>query len=204
MPHRRAHAFSVIELLAVLAVVLAMVAIFIRPAGKDGAKTRRIRCVNNQKNLGLAARVRAQDESRPIDSATNAAAYFRSLAEHFSSPALLVCPEDKRATASPSMTNLSATNISYFASVNALAGPAPQAFLFGDDNVHLGDGRPVSGSLRVRSNTPWAWTSDRHMASNEPLGIVAINDGSVQMLNDAALQKALAAQGAFTNVLLFR
>ena len=50
----RTAAFSLVEVLVIVAVVLALAAVFIRPAGKAPGRAQRIKCVNNPKNVGLA------------------------------------------------------------------------------------------------------------------------------------------------------
>jgi hypothetical protein len=207
MKRQNSRGFSVVELLVMVGVAAVLVFVFMRPAGRDRGMRDRIRCVNNLKFLGLAARLAEEDRSR--SAAENPNWPPEDIISLLKSPLFmggeaknLFCPADKSSSPASSMTNLSGTNISYFANAG-LGGYGPADFLFGDHNLHVGDGKPISGSITIRSNTPLAWTAERHVTEKgAPMGQVAMGDGSVQQLDQAALQRALAGMGGY--VLLFR
>src|SRR6188474_1339834 len=58
-----ATAFSLIEVLVMVAVIVALAAVFLRPAGNHKPKAQKIKCVNNLKNVGLAFRIFATDNA---------------------------------------------------------------------------------------------------------------------------------------------
>src|ERR1051325_10552762 len=94
--HRRA--FTLLELLMIVTVLLVLAAMFLGTVGKDNAKAPRIRCVNNLKNVGLAYRIFATDHNElfPWQTETNvsparpsfddALKYFRVVSNELSTP----------------------------------------------------------------------------------------------------------------------
>lgn len=207
-PLQRRAAFTAIELL-VLCLVLTLFFVFL--LYRFSAQFRRpneMRCVNNLKNLGMAARIFTSGNNglSPIEkpAPTNPppadiGQFFTAFAKEMRLPKMLVCPADPDAKEATHMTKLAPKNISYFA--NVTGGPLPfNAFLFGDNHLQTGGGQALTGKLTVSSNTPLAWRPTRHNRK----GAIAMNDGSVIITDDIRLRRTLADQGSFTNVLLIR
>jgi prepilin-type processing-associated H-X9-DG protein len=72
-------------------------------------------------------------------------------------------------------------------------------FLTGDDNLTIRGVRAKRGTLSLSTNTPIAWTKDRHVNQ----GNVCLADGSVQGLNNQALTLAFQSTGVVTNRIAF-
>jgi len=71
------------------------------------AQAQSIRCVNNLKQIGLAARIWA------IDNGDVLAPNFLSMSNELSTPKLLVCPADGARIPAPNWASFSAANVSY-------------------------------------------------------------------------------------------
>ena len=113
---------------------VALGAAMVLPAlAKAKAKAQSITCVNNMKQIGLAARIWAGDHNDkfPFNVSTNnggtlelcerdADGYDRNAARHFqvmsnelNTPKILVCPDDKSKQVADSFKNLDSWNVSY-------------------------------------------------------------------------------------------
>jgi prepilin-type processing-associated H-X9-DG protein len=109
------------------------------------------------------------------------------MSNELSSPKILVCPQDKHRHAATNFNaRLMADNLSYF--VNPDSNEAnPQDIMSGDDNLEIRGVRVKSGLLIITSNTPIAWTADRHRLS----GNIGMADGSVQGVSNLGLTNYL-------------
>lgn len=156
-----------------------------------------VSCVNQLKQMGLAARFWSADHNVKFLAtllATNgyAEAIFQMSSNELGNTRILVCPADKRRRPARNFgVPLAATNLSYF--VNPDLGRAdPQAFVLGDDNFEIRGVHVKSGLLEVTSNSPIAWTADRHTFR----GNVALADGSVQGMSNLGLRNFLRTTNA--------
>jgi len=68
-------------------------------------------------------------------------------------------------------------------------------FLAGDDNLTIRGVRVKRGLLTLWTNTPVAWTKDRHVNQ----GNICLADGSVQGFNNQTLARAFQSTGVVTN-----
>ncbi len=186
---RRQRAFTLLELVAVVVILILVAGVFLPALKNAKRRQQRIGCVNQLKNLGLAARISAITiGDLPFSlAATNgggigpitpdaAANYFRSLSNVFHAPKVFACPEDDRRPAA-SFATLASTNVSYFIALDA-SETHPQLPLAGDRNI--GVDRPFSNEIvSLRSSSNLAWIGSRH---GPDMGNVVIGDGSVQQL----------------------
>ena len=105
---RRERALTVIEVLAIIAVIFVLAGLFL-PSG-HAPRASRIKCANNLKNVGLAFRIFATDNEdrfpmelplarrgtkELIDDPTLLWMHFAAISNGLSTPKLLLCPDDK-------------------------------------------------------------------------------------------------------------
>ncbi len=213
--------FSLVELLVVLAIVGILAATLLPALSRAKARSLRISCVCNLKQVGVAFRTWALDHNDryPMQvSITNGGtmeligspmvfASFAVMSNELSTPKVLFCPSDRDrnrtvATDFPGMPGGSSkpilfgsdSNLSYFAGVDA-TDILPQMFLTGDDNLAI-DGIPQKSRLvTVRNDTVLSWTKERHVYQ----GNIGLSDGSVQQFSAARLRDSVAYTGMVTN-----
>jgi hypothetical protein len=190
----------------VITLVVAALASLLLPALLHHRGGHKINCVNNLKQIGLAARIFATDNSErfpmevPVkDGGSKEFVQFGLVVPHFLAmsnelgvPNLLICAVDTRTPAS-NFGELRDRNISYFVGLDA-SQTNPQSLLSGDRNIT--NGSPGNNRvLFLTTNQPVGWTREIHQHA----GTVALGDGSVQQDSSARLQQALSDSGVATN-----
>lgn len=209
----RIRAFSRKELTVVIAVVV-LLALFIIPAvDRVSNKSKRIGCIGNLKELGLAYRIWANDngDQYPAFAAisnggwsnilhqTNTSVYawtnYAIMANALGQSAvILACPADERRPAAD-FAHLANTNISYFIGVNA-SDTFPQSILGGDRNLEPGTTptddfgfSPADGKGNdVIIRGPVCWTLKMHSRRNDAsAGNILLGDGSAQQVASQSL-----------------
>jgi len=202
---RNDKAFTLVEMLVVV-VVMVVLAGFLLPAlAKARAKAHRISCISNLKQMGLAFRIFATDHGDrfPMQVWTNAAEltaseafplrYFVGMSNELSVPYVLVCPSDTRRSATH-WTNVTRSNLSYFVGLEAME-TFPQMLLAGDRNL-TDRGQPVGpGLFPITTNTVLGWTDAMHREA----GNLLLADGSAQQASSRRIQEQAQGQGAATN-----
>lgn len=132
----------------IVAVTVALVAILALAYYSSRARPRAkaINCTSNLKQIGLAMRMFSNDhgDKFPWQVSTNdggtfellsdVLAHYSAVSNEMSSPKVLRCSRDSQKTASPSFSNLSRSNLSYFVGLDA-TNPDPQTLLSGDRNI---------------------------------------------------------------------
>ncbi len=204
------HGFTRTQLVVVVGAGAILFGLAFAAVSKAKEMSRRIGCTCNLKQVGLSFRIFATDRGDlfPMGVSTNKGGsmefvntgevfrHFRAMSNELSTPKVLVCPSDKRKTAS-NFSVLSNANISYFVSLDAQS-TFPQALLAGDRNL-MTNGVPVgSGLLELTTNLTVGWTAVMHKNT----GNLVLGDGSVQQANSPRLQDQVAHSGVLTNRLL--
>lgn len=205
---RGGKAFTILELLAICAVLVILVAIALPWLAQGRERTSRIKCVNNLKAVGLSFRIFAENHDGKFprqmveeDGGTltnmQVTGYFKWLAGELSTPRILYCPEDAARAPGQSFTNFTRTNVSYFVSLSARE-TMPGAFLAGDRNLIVNSNVVKPGLLVLTTNDQAAWTREIH----EFQGNIAMGDGSVRTFSNNGLNQAVKSSGVRTNLLL--
>jgi len=212
----RSHAMTLVEVLVVI-VVLAVLVVVLLPGFQPHAEpARRISCVNNLKEIGLAYHLWSEDHqgkfpmqvsvtnggAMELIATGNVAACFQVISNELSMPMILHCPADMAHIQTRSFAGLASSNISYFVGVDVTNEMNPQMIVSGDDNFTIG-GTPVkSGLLELSTNSAIAWTSGRHFSYKEhfwtpthEIGNIGLCDGSVQIVTISGLANLLHQTG---------
>ena len=196
-------ALTLLEVVVIVACVAVLAALLLPALAQAKRKADRIQCVNNLDQIGLAYRVWEGDHfgQYPMQaSATNNGTIellragvptsqlllwnFMVMSNELGTPKALLCPSDTHPMADSFNSGFSSTNISYFVGIDATED-YPQMILSGDDNLQI-DGVPIhSGPLNL-TNTPIAWTHERH----DEVGNIGLADGSAQQVTTPGLQQA--------------
>jgi hypothetical protein len=200
-PHRES-GLSILEVFLVVATLALLAALFI-PAGHSAkAKARRIACVCNLKQVGLAYRLWSNDHGAQFPFAStntestmafaNSPQLFRHyviMSNELNTPKLLVCPTDQKKVSATDFGKLSNTNLSYFVGLDARED-SPNTLLSGDRNM-VG-GTLSNGFLRVftPASSNAGWTTELHNRA----GNIGLGDGSVQQVTSPVLVKQLQVQ----------
>jgi type II secretory pathway pseudopilin PulG len=201
----RCVAFTVIELLVVLAVVFVLVFFAIRMPD-SGRDVQYEQCLNNIRQLSGAFIVSAKDNSDAFPMQRSVAAggslqtsstgavfhTFQVLSNNWSVENVkrLICPSDDRRPA-PDLSQLANSNVSYFVHLDATIA-RPDLFLIGDRCLTNG---PLAETriLTLSPNTKLAWTE----RSYKLRGNITLVDVSVRSFTTPEVQTA--AQRMMTN-----
>lgn len=206
-----AGAMTRIEVVVVVAVCLVLIGSLIPAAMQRAwARSSRLNCTNNLKQMGLAFRTWAIDNQElfPMHvSVTNGGSqefvatglvspHFRAISNELSTPRILVCPDGSKQVPAANWENdLDDSHISYFVGVD-VSGYSTNALLAGDASFLLGSG-PAKGLVRLtpKVEAAWNWRGGIH----EGLGNILLADGRVSRLASAQLQARLRAEARSTN-----
>jgi prepilin-type processing-associated H-X9-DG protein len=180
---QKAKAFSLVELLVVLATLVVLAALVL-PKLAGSRKATMITCLNQLKQVGLAFVAFATDHNDQFPmqtSVTNGgsmefvgsgspAPHFQMVSKYLRGDwRVLICPTDKAKARAADHAVLSDRNISYFLSMDATYG-SPSSILAGDRNLEV-TGQPVKpGLFSLSTNAAVSWTSELHNDGGNPLG----------------------------------
>lgn len=209
---RERRAFTMVELLIVIAALVLVAAMLLPALAAAKRKSSRIGCVNNLKQDDLAFKMWANDNDGkyPMQvSVTDGGAMefaemriafpiFQSMSNELNAPKILVCPNDTFHFAATNFTtDFNNGKISYFVGLNATESNPP-SILLGDDNLIV-NGKPVSsGILNFSSKDVVEWSAERHHYA----GNITLADGSAWEADDKLLAEKLIETGMATNRLV--
>lgn len=204
-------AFTLIELLLVIAAVVIVVAVVLPGFAPRRNHDPIIRCANNLKQVGLSFRLWAGDNGEKfpmhvpvaqggtleLASDGRAAPHFAVMSNELGTPNILSCRADVNRQTATSFDALVDLNVSYFINLSATE-QNPQAWLAGDRNMMVGR-TALLGLVDVKTNTPVEWLEKIHKGR----GAMAFADGSVQLLSSPMLKKSLRVQTNASSQMVF-
>lgn len=180
-----------IELLLILSLLFIFVLLAIPALNKAKAKSQRISCVCNLKNIGLGYRIFATDHSDQFPWETNVGRiaslapadeilqHFLVISNELSTPKILACKSDTRKPA-PNWATLTRANISYFLNINS-AETFPQSFLAGDRNLTTNGVKLGPGRVKITQDSTLSWDP---FTMHKSQGSMTMGDGSVQQFSN--------------------
>lgn len=193
-------AFTLTEVLVVLAVLAVLMGSALPALMRAKLKAERISCVGNLKNIGLAFRIFATDNTNtfPFQLSTNqggtlewtrvpsqAWRHFVAISNELSIPRIVHCYSDRerRAVARDWLRFTNNESLSYFLGIHA-AESQPQSLLAGDRNLQL-DGVALTNQIVTFStNANVVFDGRIHRFAGNAL----LCDGSVQQLSSDRLR----------------
>jgi len=205
----RAGAFTLVELLCVIAIIGLLAALLLPVLNQSEARAKRVGCENNLHQAGIAFQVFTHDHDGkfPMSVSTNEGGsaefvqsgyavggefyfsfrQFQVLSNELNTPAILLCPTDTRLPATD-FGALQNSNVSYFIGVKAEFSK-PDSILAGDRNL-TANSLPNPSILHIEADNRLWWTRELHQFK----GNILFADGHVEEWNNAALVEAGSQQ----------
>jgi len=201
--HKNGRALTLIEVLVIIAAIT-IVATLVLPPGHHRVRAKRIVCVNNLRQMGIAFRIWSNEHSELLpwnvpqtNGGTMELAMSADVSRHFeiasnemNSPKILYCPSDtQRSKTNAWQPRISNQNISYFVGLDA-AETKPQSILSGDRNLSTNNNILV-GVVTFPNPTAVHWTSAIHKGE----GNFGLGDGSVMQVSARNLFQSVTNAG---------
>jgi prepilin-type N-terminal cleavage/methylation domain-containing protein len=207
-------AFSLIELLLVIAIIGLLAALLIPSLSRAYAKGKRTKCMANLKQIGVAFHTFSHEhgDKFPMQVSTNSGGTleytsaasidlanafrsFQAISNELGDPKLLVCPADTR-IAAETFAAVRNDNVSYFVTRSAEYGDS-DSIVAGDRNIS-GEWRSAGKILRIGTESRPGWTHELH----EDQGNLLFGDSRVELLTSTGLQRLVRSVRTPPNILL--
>ena len=184
-----AQGFTLIELLVVIAIIAILAALLLPALSGAKKKGKGAECINNQKQIGIAFRLWANDNEEKFPWVVDATLggslnsgdwtdHYRVASNELTTAKVVFCPTDKQKVLGDQWQTLDGDkNISFFVGLDANESK-PQTVLAGDRNVYDGSVgfADLSWNTALGSSIQASWDNTMH----ENQGYIVLSDGSVQ------------------------
>lgn len=214
-PQHRSRAFTIWDLLIVLVTAGLMVIIGLPWLARTRARSSRVACISNLKQVGLAFRIWAGDNRDvfPMQVSTNQGGskeyvssgqvipHFLAISNELVSPKVLLCSDDKgRGPRVSEFPMLRQKNLSYFVGVDA-SETNSMMWLSGDRLLSTQGTAVKPGLLVLTTNDHVGWSIQLHNRGDNriPGNNIVLADGSAQLLSSRKLPLALEKAEFATN-----
>ena len=198
---KKEQGFTALEMIVAIAVVVLLAVLLLPRMARPKNRPHRINCVSNLKQVGLAARMWANDNGEKfpwqVSTSTNGtmelvngpsvSPHFLIMSNELNSPRILACPTDATRTKAFVFSEFDDKHLSYFVGLDA-DETRPQSILSGDRNI-TGGVRVTNTVFQFTSNSVVGFTKDLHNQQ----GNLALGDGSAQQVAPAALGNQINA-----------
>ena len=198
---KKEQGFTALEMIVAIAVVVLLAGLILPRMARRKIYERPINCVSNLKQVGLAARMWANDNAEKfpwqVSTSTNGtlelvdgpsvSRHFLVMSNEMNTPRILACPKDVNRVKTMRWSEFDDKHMSYFVGLDA-DETRPQSILSGDRNI-TGGVRLTNTVFQFTSNSVVGFTKDLHDKS----GNIALGDGSVQQVAPAGLGNQINA-----------
>lgn len=186
-------AFTVVELLVVMAVVAILLALLVPVLSDPPRRSNPImQCINNLHQTGLGFWMWSSDHQGQFPWQTSASRggtsefvadgpafiHFQTLSNYRIAPRIYVCPTDPVKHAAASLADFSDANLSYFVDLDAGTNQPSISVLTGDRHLQT-NGTPVkAGLVTLARGVKMTWSRELHgQVRNGPFGNILFADG---------------------------
>jgi prepilin-type N-terminal cleavage/methylation domain-containing protein/prepilin-type processing-associated H-X9-DG protein len=200
---QQCRAFTLVELLVVIAVVGILAALLLPALTTAKARSKTVACISQLKQIGVASIAFAGDNNERLPAATmpntnRTLNPLQAVSRELGSLRIFLCPADSERIAGTNLTSLDRSNTSYFVSYSARTDQ-PQSIVAGDRNITLITATPgvpggvpgrITGAMKLFRTNSFGWWRDMHQGK----GNLLLADGSVHITNARKLDAQIAAQ----------
>ena len=198
---KKEQGFTALEMMVVIAVVVVLGVLLLPSMTRKRSHGPRTQCVSNLKQIGLAARMWANDNGEKfpwqVSTSTNGtlelvngpsvSPHFLVMSNELNSPRILACNTDTKRSKAMLFSQFDDTHLSYFVGLDSNEAN-PQSILAGDRNI-TGGVRVTNTIHHFTSNSVIGFTKDLHNQQ----GNIALGDGSVPQVSRSALGNQINA-----------
>jgi prepilin-type N-terminal cleavage/methylation domain-containing protein len=188
---RTISAFTLVELLVVLAIVAILFAMLATVGHDRPIKALNIQCLNNVRQINIAFllwkadhqdrfpwQVLLEDEGTlELIPGGDALPHFTVLSNSLRAADLFACPTEKERRPVKTVAELQSSNLSYFVSLD-VSSNRPAFSVFAGDRHLAVNGQPLKpGLVTLNTNMTMSWTRELHDHMKEPTGVLTFGDG---------------------------